>query len=198
VPVRVLQQLGHLRLRQPVDGDHALHHPAVETDGAVPAVGGEPADHLGCVAEAVRRVARVDPLRRVGQVEILPGDQSRLLENRSQDLLGGSRPGGGLEHHQGAGAQVAGDRAAGSGHRAQVGPVVVVQRRGHADDGHRAAAEHRLVRGGGEPLAEHGRDVLIGEIVDVGSTGVELIDQALHQIQADHAQPRRGRRLGER
>ena len=63
VPVRVLQELGHLGLAGGLGLDDGVADGAVEARGRLGAGRGQAADHLGGVADAVDLVARVDPLR---------------------------------------------------------------------------------------------------------------------------------------
>ena len=58
------------------------------------------AEDLGGVAQREVRAPRVDPLGREGQVEVPPGGEAGLLEQRRDALACRAGIGGGLEHHQ--------------------------------------------------------------------------------------------------
>ena len=60
----------------------------------------EPAHHFGRVLDGKVPVARIDPLRRKGQVEILARDQARLLEDGQDAFLGRAGVGSALQDDQ--------------------------------------------------------------------------------------------------
>ena len=76
-------------------------------------------------------------------MEVAPGHEARLLEDRREVLA--RRPGEarGLEDHELAGLQHAGERVGGGLQRPEVGLAIGGQRRRHADQ-HRVAARERL------------------------------------------------------
>jgi hypothetical protein len=99
MPVGVLQQLGHLGLAGRLRLNHRVADLAVEFRGGRGAGGGDAADDLRGVADAVALVARVDALRRERQVEVDAGrEAAHLLQHRADDLVGGARVRSGLEH----------------------------------------------------------------------------------------------------
>jgi hypothetical protein len=93
------------------------------------------ADHLGGVLGPELFVAGVDPFRAERQVEVGAGNQSADLQAGPDHLIGGAGVGRGLQDDEHAGLQVAGHGVDGALDGAQVGPAVVRQRGGHADDG---------------------------------------------------------------
>ncbi len=100
-------------------------------------------------------------------MEVLPGHQTVLLELGAHHLIGRAGVGRGLQHDQGAGLEVAGDRVDRAFHRPQVRAPVLGQRGGHADDGHSRLGDLGLVGGGPEPEVHHLGDVGIAQVVDV-------------------------------
>ena len=192
VPVGVLEQLGHLGLAGAAGRHHLVDDLRVEGGRPLQAAGSHPAHHLGRVPEPVAGVARIDPFRREGQEDVLADQLTVCFEQRSQQLFGGARPGGRLQHHQHAGRQVPADRVGGTEDRGQVGATVLGQRGRHADH-HRARlrvqlGDHGRVRGGAEPGGEHLGDVRVRQVVDVGPAAAEGVDHLLVQVEADHAQ----------
>src|SRR5690606_22881403 len=189
VPVGVLQQLGHLGLAGAADGDDLLDEAPVEGGRPVAAGGGVAADHLGGVAQAVLGVARVDALGREGQVEPLAGGQPGRFEQGTDQLVRGPRPGGGFEHDERAFAQVACHGLAGALHGRQVGPVVLVQGGGDADDDRAALGQDRLVEGGAEPVGQHVLEIGFGQVIDVRLSGHQSVDLGGVDVDADDLQP---------
>ncbi len=72
------------------------------------------------------------------------------FEQRNNDFLGGAGIGGALQHDQLALVNIGSDGLDGSGHVAQVGLVVLVERGGHADDDRVHLGDFGVVRGGAE------------------------------------------------
>ena len=73
---------------------------AVELDGAIPARLGQPADDLRGVAQRVVGAAGIDALGRERDVEVAPGAEPGLLEQRDELLARRARVGRGLEHDE--------------------------------------------------------------------------------------------------
>ncbi len=122
VPEGVLEQLGHLGLAGALDLDDGVADLGVEVDRGFGGRTVHAADDLGGVADAVGRVARVDPLGGVGQQVVAAGDQPRSgVQQRPDDLLGRARIGRGLQHHQITWAQACRHRAGGGLDRPEVG-----------------------------------------------------------------------------
>jgi hypothetical protein len=66
-----------------------------------------PAHDLRCVPECVFLVPRIDPLGRVRQQEIFPGEESRRLEEGANELIRGSGIRRGLQDHESSWFQTA-------------------------------------------------------------------------------------------
>ena len=186
VAVRVLQQLGELRLATAAGADHGVHERAVERCGALGAVRGEPTDDLRRVLQAVHRVARVDALRREGEVEVHAGHETGLLQHPTHLGVGGARVGRALEDHEHAGVEMGADALRRPHHGGQVGALVLLQRRRHADDSHVGVGQRGGVGGGAEAAGEEVGDRGVGDVVHVGATGVQPVHHAWAGIEADH------------
>lgn len=125
------------------------------------------ADHLGSVAHAERRVARVDALGTEGQVEVAPSHKAPGLEDGAHLVVGGARVRRGLQDDQVPGAQVDRNGPGGAEHRAKVRTSLGGQRGGHADHDRVGVGDHRRIGGCLEASGEHVGDVTVGQIVDV-------------------------------
>ena len=102
-------------------------------------------------------------------MEVAPGGEPGLLEDRLQALAGGPRIGGRLEHHELPGAQHGRQRAAGVGDVAEVGLALVGERRRDADQDRVALGERGVVGGRGEPVGDR-REPLVGDVLDLAAT----------------------------
>ncbi len=199
VAVGVLEQLGHLRLAGADRRDHGVDDLAVELDRASGALLGEAANDLRGVADAVHGIARVDALRRVGEVEVDPrGEPTLGLENRADDVVGRTRIGRGLQHHERAGAQGVPDRQRGRGHRTEVGRGVLTEGGRHTDHDDIGDREGRGVRSGDEAVLVHRHDVGVGQVVDVAVALVEPGDGVASDVEAGDVEPGGHCLLGER
>jgi len=122
-------------------------------------------------------------------VEVLPGDQAGRLEQRADDLFGGTRVGRRLQHHEGAGAHVPGHGLAGAPHGGQVGTALVGQRGRHADHHGPRAVQDRLVSGRHEADGEQLFDLGVVDVVDVGDARLETGDDAGIPVEPADPQP---------
>ena len=111
-----------------------------------------------------------------------------LLQKRHHDVLGRSRIGGAFQHDKLPLVDVRRDRLHGSGHVAQIRLVVLVQRRGHANDDGIHAGDLRVIGGGAEPgllgLLNLGRK----NAHDVGSAGIQGADFIGGDVEAGDAE----------
>ena len=149
----------------------------------------------GVFDEAPLRVARVDALGAVAEVEVGPGQRGPSPPRGwAHQLLGGARVGRRLEHDRGSRAQVAGRACgprprcrtrSGTPSRSGVGTVMTatskpaqssVRGRRHGSGRWRAAACRTVV----------------GDVLDVRLAGVEPLDPGLVDVEADDrvARPR--------
>ena len=187
----VLVQLGGLRDHRARHRDHLVHGLAVEQLGAAQALLGDAGHELGGVADRVLLVARVHPLGRVAEEEVLADLLAAALQDRQHDLLGGAGVRRGLEHDELARPQVGRHRL---GRRHDVGDVRrarLRQRRGHADRDRVELADHPVVRGGGEAAVE----VVEALGRDVHQVRALLADRAhslLVDVDAGHGEARLG------
>jgi hypothetical protein len=110
--------------------------------------------------------ARVDPLERVGHVEVATGGQPGLLQQRHQALPGGAGIGGGLEHHELAGPQHPCEGGSRRHERPEVGLPVASERRGHCDQ-HRVGLGQLLVATGGVQVVTRRAKAVVRHILDL-------------------------------
>jgi hypothetical protein len=147
-------------------------------------------------------VARVDPLGREREVEVEAGGEARqLLEQGADDLVGGARVGGRLEDDERARLEHLPGGLGRGLDRGEVGAIGLRQRGRHADDRDvRSAVTGRLgdVRGRPETPRDHGRDVGVGQVIDMRAADVERVDGGLPHVEAGDAQPGPDRLLRER
>ncbi len=183
-PEDVLQQLGELGLLGLGDLHDLVAHLRVELDRAVAAGVGQAADHLGRVAQRPVRAAGIDPLGRERHVEVLPGRQARLLEQRHQALARGAGVGGGLEHHELVLLQDPGQRRGGAHERPEVGLAVLGEGRRHGDDDHLDRRQVRVAAGGVQQAGDR-LQALGGDVLDVALAALERGDLALVGVDAD-------------
>ena len=132
-PERVLQELRHLRRFRGRHRHHLVHYLAVERDGCLLAHGRDPSHHPRRVLEAVGGIARVDPLRRERETEVLADLEAAFFQHRQHELPRRPRIRRALQHDQLAGAQACLDRARGLQDEGHVGIFGLVQGRRHAD-----------------------------------------------------------------
>jgi hypothetical protein len=109
------------------------HHP-VDRLGPFRARFGEPADHLGGVAQREVGPAGVHALGGERDVEVATGRQTGLLEDRHDPLAGRPGVGRGLQHHQLIGLQHLRECLCGVDQRTEIGLAVGRQRCRHAHE----------------------------------------------------------------
>ena len=137
VPEGVLQQLGQLGLLRPEHRDDPLDQARRRAPSTGPSDASSiPETTFGVFTEAPRRVAGVDALRAVADVEVDAGrEPDRLLQQRD-DRVPRSSPGRwSTRGRRSPRAQVRGERPAGALDEAKVGRDIP-QRRRHRDDRH--------------------------------------------------------------
>ena len=94
-------------------------------------------NHLDDRGQAVLLVARVDPLRRVADVEVLfPLHAGVLFQHGDAHLFGGTRVDGRLIDHRRATLHVGTDDLAGRDQRREIGQACRIDRRRHGHDDH--------------------------------------------------------------
>lgn len=214
------EQLGHLSRGRRCHRHHPVHGLLVKRRGYLQAGRRHAAHHLGRLLHRPVHPARVDALRRIGQEEIHahPGRSTArrllftgrwplvtesLLQHRQQQFLRRPRIGGRLQHHQHAGMDVAGDGLAGRDQETHVGVAALVERRGHADDGHVAVGQNAVVGGGGE--GGGGRMVngqwcepVGGDVADVGAALTDGVHFVGVDVDANHGEAAFGESDGQR
>ena len=137
------------------------------------------------------RVCRIDALRTERQEEVLAGDQARLFQHRLDDLSRRPRIGRGFEHHQLPGPQGRLDGLCCRHHEGQVRVIGFRQRGGDTDHDHVGLAqsievERRLERSVPHEL----RESLGCHVRDMGTTGIQPIDDFRLHIEPERREPR--------
>ncbi len=106
----------------------------VECTGLIQTLRRVPADDLGNVRHHTVRVARIFALRRIGQVEIPAGTQTRtFFQHRTQLVLRSAGIGGRFQYNQHARTQVGSQCAPGFQNIRQIRLSITLQRSGYAD-----------------------------------------------------------------
>jgi hypothetical protein len=146
----------------------------------------------------LQHVARVDALGGERDEDVLVQREARRGDRRQQVLVGGPRIGRGLEGDELTRTR---DACHGRGGRLDVGHVrlaVATERRGHGDEDRVGSGQVRLVRRETRPDRQRGREGPIAHVVDVRSTGVEIGDALLGDVEADHVEAGPGGRHRQR
>jgi hypothetical protein len=194
----VLQQLGHLGHARGADRHDPVHGQGVKGLADGPAGRRHAADQLGDVARVELRVARILPLGREDQEQVLADREAAALDDRLQDLLGGPRPGGAFQGDQLPAPQVRRHRLGGADHVRQVRLPHPVERGGHADDQRIGLAGQRKIGGGAQAGGPGGPDRPVRDVVDVAAPGLEPAHLGGVDVEADDADPRLGEAQGQR
>ena len=148
-------------------------HEAVQLGGALGALRGEPADHLGRGAQRVVGAPGIDALGGEGEVEVLARPRRPGASSSGTQLLArGARIGGRLEHDQLAALDDVGQRARGVEQRPQVGLAVRRQRRRDADEHRVGLGQRRVVASWRSMRRQHGAQTLGRDVLDVGLAGL--------------------------
>src|SRR5581483_6784749 len=189
-----LRQLGGLGGRHLVD---VVERAPVQRSGGPCRLGVEPSDDLRRRLRRPVRPARIDALRREGEMEVGAGLQpAARLEQRLQHLAGRARIGGRLEDDEMALRQMRRDVAGGALDVAQVRLALGREWRGNRDDDGGAVADdaeigrRRYEPGVDEPFQIVGMDVL-----DVALAAVDPVDDRLLDVDENDALACVGERL---
>ena len=155
-------------------------------------------DDLGDVRDPVFGIAGVHALRRIADMEICAGGEPRgALQHGHADVLRDPRPHRALVDHDGALVEAGADGLGRRQHGAQIGALLVVERRWHRDDEDIRAAQVVGVRrepqaGGGEAVGRElagavaTRPQLVDpRFADVIAQRLEVIAQGDREGQAD-------------
>src|SRR5690606_1218898 len=198
-PERVLEQLHHLGDPGRADLDDRGDRGAVELARQPGADGRVAAHHLRHVARVPGLVARIDALGREGQEEIAAGHESLFFEQRPHDFVGRARVRRRLEDDELARPQVLCDRLHGRDDERKIGIARLPQRRRHADvDGVEHGDRRRVGRRRQPARSAEAGDVGIGYVADVGPPGVDGLDLAGVEIDAQRFEPAAGKLDGQR
>src|SRR5271166_101845 len=149
--IYVLEQLGRLGNPRAANRDHNLDDLGIRGTGNFSAMIGQPTHQLGNGLRTIVLVRRVLSFRREGQEKFLAGLEARIGEDWQHNLLGSSRIGRTLQHHQLSGMQELADFAHGTNHEAQVRVTSVVQWSGNANYRSIAGRQLLIAVGGREP-----------------------------------------------
>ena len=160
--IDIFQQLGHLGGGGRGDGNGALEDGSVEGAGQFRSLRVDSAHNFGDVAAGHSGVAGIFALGGKGNEEFFfaseaaaGGLQAKLVfffENRHHHFFGGAGISCALEHDQLAGLKMRGDGMRGVGDIAEIGLVILIQRRGDADDDRVHLFDVRVIGGGGKAL----------------------------------------------
>ncbi len=172
---------------------------AEQRRGAFARLRGHPADEPRHLARGTRWVTRVDALGRVGEVEILPGDQAAPLEDLPERTHRGPRIGRRLEDEELARADVLAQVAGGRKHGAKIGVLRRVDRRRHTDEDRVGLGDPCLALGRDpEPTAQRGGEPLVGDVVDRRPPGPDRPDARLRDVDPLDLEACLGERHGQR
>ncbi len=130
-------------------------------------------------------------------MEVAPGGEAGLLEQRSDALARGAGVGRGLEHDELVGLQHLGESAGGVDQRPEVRLAVARERRRHADDHGVGLGQARVARGRVDPLVQLSEQ-LGGDVLDVGVAGLDRLDLARVDVDGDHVAALLGKGNGQR
>ena len=155
------------------------------------------------VGELAGRIARIDALRRIAEIEVDAFLEARdLLDHRQAALFRGARIDGAFEHHDAAALQMLADGARGREERSVVRPVMAVHRSRHADDDDIGLTQGIGIRGeigigDAQFLAVHfsGEVDAAAQFFDLGLRDVETdgargLGETENQRQARHSRDR--------
>lgn len=119
-------------------------------------------------------------------MEVHARRQPGLFEDRAHDLVGGAGIGRRLEDDEHPGLEVVADGLDRGDDRAEIGAAVLGQRRRHADHDRLGLAQTGGIGRGLEPGLDHFRNVLIGEVIDMGGAGIQAVDDPLGDVEPEH------------
>ncbi len=191
--IDILEQLGHLRGGGRGDGNGAAEDGAVERGGDFAGLGIESANHLRNIVTSHLGVAGILALGRKRDPDIVVAGCAFagsfqaglvfLFENRNQDFFGGAGVGRALEDDDLAGAQIGRDGVSGVGDVAEVGLVILVERRGDADDDRIHGGDLRIVGRGFKAVRFGRRDLRRRDAENVGAAAGQGVDFSLIDIE---------------
>ena len=194
----VLQQLRQLRRLRGREDDDLVADQRVQLAGPLGAGRSQATEQLRRGANRVVAAARVDPLRRVGEVEILAGREAGAsLEDRQELLAGRPRVGGRLQHHQLPAAQHRREPLSRRFEVRQVRLARTRERGGNAEHDRVAWPQVGVVDAGAQAI-EHRRQRRVGDVLDVAPPRVQRHRLGRGGVDADHLLPRLGEGHGER
>jgi len=107
---------------------------------------GQPADHLRRVGHRVVGAAGINPLRREGEIEVDPGLQARLLEDRGEALAGRAGVGGRFQDDELAGVALGAELGPDVDQIGEVGLALARQGRRNADQDRVAVGQVTIAR----------------------------------------------------
>src|SRR5687767_10725888 len=99
-PKGIFEEFYHLGGFCRTDADHTFNHLFIEKSCQRRASGSDTTNYFGSVVSAPIRIARIDSLRREGQVKILPDLKAGRPEIGEQDFVRRPRIGGAFESHK--------------------------------------------------------------------------------------------------
>ena len=195
--VNIFEQFRHFRGCGRRNEDGATEDRTVERGGDFTGLRVRSANHFRNVMASDLRIAGIFALRRKSDPDIVVAGfaVSRhsqagfvlFLENRHQNFFRRARIGSALENHDLAGPQVGSDGVRGVGNKAEIGLVILVERRRDADDDRVHGGDLRVVRGGLKAVGLRGGDFGGRDAENVSAAIVEGIDLALIDIETGYS-----------
>src|SRR5579859_3069398 len=191
--IDVFQQLGHLRYRWSGDRDSAIKDAAIQRAAQFRGRSVQPSYHLRYVAARNRVVARIFAFGREGDVEFLirGGAVSGglecarvLFQNGNEQLFRGAGIGCAFQHDELARFKVRSQAAGGGFDEAQVRPVMIIERGGHADDHRVHIRDAGKIGCGFEAIGSRGLNLSPGNADDVRAAFGERLDFSFVNVEA--------------
>ncbi len=195
----ILQQLFHLRHFRRGDLMHRLDNHSVGGGGNRRAFRRYPSHNNGRICRMPRLVSRIDPLRREGEVKILPHLQSALLQNGKNVAFGRVRERSAFQDHTLILPKMGRDRFRGVHYIGDVGILVRRERSGNADVDNVRIGNDGGIGLGNQQAPFHGvaHDGVV-QILDVVPPLAEHIHLPPVHIDADRLDARPGKFHGQR
>ena len=180
----VLEQLGHLGDFRGRDRDHVVADSLVQRDRPIGALGRDAAHHFRGVAQRVVGAARVDTLRREGDVESVADPQAAVFEQRRELFAGRARVRRRLENDELSTLDHGPKRLARRDQRSEIGLAVGRQGRWDADQ-HRVGPGQRREMGRRLDGSQDRMETFGGDVLDIGPSSLDRRNLAFIDVDRD-------------